>query len=148
LLLANPSRKPAQIHERLLEAPPDFLAFFWLHHGRSFPPLPLRTSRQLCHELEVAEQPIRGADLHGVLILELTLSTQEELRALQDPPAHVPRSVAPGLVQITDLAAREVVLRDGLGQDLAVLPLRPGQRHQVLHRGLGRNAPGADVLLD
>jgi hypothetical protein len=129
ILLVDPSRKPAQIQERLFEAAPDFLSFLWLHHGRCFPPFPLRTPRQLCQEREVAEESIRGADLHGVRFLELTLSAEEKLRALQDPPAHVPRSVAPRPVQITDLAAREVVLRDGLGQDLAVLPLAPGQRH-------------------
>ena len=28
------------------------------------------------------------------------------------------------------------------------VPLGAGQRHQVLHRGVGRNAPGADLVLD
>jgi hypothetical protein len=77
ILLTNPSPEPAQIQERLIEAPPDFLALFGLHHRRSFPPLPLRTPRQLSQEIEVAEQSVCGADLHGVRFLELTLSTEE-----------------------------------------------------------------------
>lgn len=80
--------------------------------------------------------------------LELTLSAEEKLRTRKDTLPHVPRSVSPCLVQISDLAAREVVLRDRFGERLAVLALRAGQRHQVLHRRLGRDAPGADVFLD
>ena len=83
-----------------------------------------------------------------MLLLELTLSTEKKLRLFQDTPAHISRSFSPGAVQVRDLAAREVVLRDGLRQDLAVLPLCACQRHQVLDRRLGRNAPGTDVLLD
>ena len=83
-----------------------------------------------------------------MLLLELTLRPQKKLGVLQDTPAHFPRSFSPGPVQVRDLAAREVMLRNGLRQDLAVLPLRPRQRHQVLDRRLSRNAPGADVLLD
>jgi hypothetical protein len=132
----------------LLQALPHLRSFLWLHDGRSFPPLPLRTSRQLAHEIEVPEQRVRRAHFHRVCFFKLTLSAEEKLRALQDPPAHVSRSIAPGLVQLADLAAREVVLRNRFGQDLAVFPLRAGQRHQVLHRRLGGDAPGADVLLD
>ena len=81
-------------------------------------------------------------------LLKLTLSAEKKLRTRKDTLLHVPRSISPCLVQIADLTAREVVPRDRVGQRLAGLALRPGQRHQVLHRGLGRDAPGADVFLD
>lgn len=81
-------------------------------------------------------------------LLELTLRPKEKSRIFQDAPAHVPRSFSPGPVQVTDFAAREVMLRNGLRQDLAVLPLCARQRYQALDRRLGWNASGADVLLD
>ena len=80
--------------------------------------------------------------------LKLTLSAEEEFRTRKDTLLHVSRSVSPCPVQIADVAAREVVLRNRIGQHLAVLALRAGEGHQVLHRRLGRDAPGADVFLD
>jgi len=82
-----------------------------------------------------------------VLFLELTLSPEKKRWVFKHPSAHVPRPLPPGSVQIAHLAAREVVLRDRLRQGLAVLTLRPRQRHQVLHRRLGRDETRADVLL-
>lgn len=82
-----------------------------------------------------------------MLFLELTLRAQKELRVFDDPPAHVPRSLTPSAVQLAYLAARAVVLRDRLGERLAVLTLRTRQGHQVLHRRLGRDMTRADVLL-
>jgi hypothetical protein len=83
-----------------------------------------------------------------VLFLELTLGPEKKRRVFKHPSAHVPRSLPPGPVEIADLTAREVVLRDGLRQRLAVLTFRPRKRHQVLHRRLGRDPTAADVLLD
>jgi hypothetical protein len=148
ILLVDPSLQPNHVQERLLQAQSHLLPFCGRHHCRSFTPLSLRTPGQLSHEVDVLQQRIRGADFHGVRFLELTLSAEKELRTRKDALPHIPRSVSPCLVQITDLATREVVLRDCLGQHLTVLAFRAGQRHQVLHRRLGRDAPGADVFLD
>lgn len=132
----------------MLDTQPHLLSFLELHHSRSFTPLSLRTPRQPPHERQVSEQSVRGADQDGVLFLEFPLRPKEKSRIFQDAPAHIPRSFSPGPVQVRDLATRELVLRNGLRQDLAVLPLRASQRHQALDRRLGRNASGADVLLD
>jgi hypothetical protein len=146
LLLVHPSPETTQIRKRLFQAPLHLLSLVRRHHVRSFSPLPLRASRQLSHKLEVLEQDLGGADLHRRLF-DLAPCTKEELGTLQDTPAYVPGSISPGLVQIADLAAREVVLRDGFGQGLAVLSTRPCHGHQVLHRRLGRDASSTDVLL-
>jgi hypothetical protein len=87
-----------------------------------------------------------GPDLHREL-LELTLGAEEELRILKDAPLHVRRAVSPGPVQVRDLAALQVVLRDGLGQQKAVVSSRPRHGHQVLHRRLGRDTTRTDVRL-
>lgn len=148
MLLVDSSLQPAQIQKRLLEAQPHLLPLLGLHHSRSFAPLPLRAPRQPPHQRQVSQQSVRGANQDGVLFLELALRPKEKSRIFQNAPAHIPRSFSPGPVQVTDFAAGELVLRNGLRQDLAVLSLRASQRHQVLDRRLGRNAPGADLLLD
>ncbi len=82
------------------------------------------------------------------LLLELALNLQIQPRVLDQALANLRRRVAPGGIQRGDLAALDLVLGDPFTEPLTRLGVDARQRHQRLHRRLGRDLPAADPLLD
>lgn len=81
-------------------------------------------------------------------MLQLALDLQIQPRVLDQALADLRRRVAPGGIQRGDLAALELVLDEPFTEPLTRLGVDTRQRHQGLHRRLGRDLPAADLLLD
>jgi hypothetical protein len=90
---------------------------------------------------------VKGGRLVGGFALRRGQRAQEKQRLGDDALLASAVGAAPRDVQRAELADRDAGVAEP-GEQLLALPLvGPGQRHQVLHRGLRRHGPGAHALL-
>jgi len=98
------------------------------------------------HHLQIAQNFLERADGCGFEFgIPLHLQKQPRLfeKALSDPGWRLP----PGDIQLPGLSACELVPRECRGHLLAVPQAHTRHRHQILHRHLRGDLPGAYLLL-
>jgi hypothetical protein len=103
-------------------------------------------TQQHTHQVEVLDDAGRGGA--RLVTCDLPACLQKQLRLAHHPLAHLAAAFAPRSVQLGHLASAELQWGDRLSQALAVCGAGARHGHQVLHRGVGADAPAADLLLD
>ena len=81
-------------------------------------------------------------------MIQLLLDLQEKPRILDQALANLRRRVAPGGIQLCDLAALQLMLGDPFPEPFTRLGVDARQRHQRLHRRLSGDLSAPDLLLD
>jgi hypothetical protein len=106
-------------------------------------------ARDGAEHVQVGDQRVRGrgfrADARGPRVFR---QAQDQPGVGQHEGLRRRRARDVGLVQAADLARRESMGRDRVGELDTGLRLGARQRHEVLHRGMGHDPSLADVLLD
>lgn len=116
-----------------------------LRHQRCGPRKPTPgPARDRQHHLQITQQVRR----RWRMWLDLPLRFEKQQRLLQNPLPHRRQSAAPGGVELARLPAVEPVRGKRFGHPLAVLDIGAGDRHQHLHRHMGRDLAAAHFLLN
>ena len=109
----------------------------------------MRAARDGAEHVEIGEQCLGCRDFRAQTRRRGIIGeSQDEQRIAHDQVARGRGSAGIVLIEATNLAGRESMRRDGLGETHAVIAVGARQRHQVLHRRMRDDVPVADVLLN
>lgn len=100
------------------------------------------------HHLQIPQQSGCGRLSLCLLFGSLAASLQKQRRLFENPGSHPGRAVAPGGVEFTRLAARELVCGERAGHLLAILQIGARHRDEELHGHVRGDPAFAYSLLD